>query len=98
MSERDCLQCGESQTAIRASQQSRDPIHCAAVDYFGECEWELPRHRFRDWSDRELTGGWSVAPEYVVLYRRVMTPWDIADEHRSDKWRAEFRKEEDVGT
>ncbi len=97
MSDRDCLQCGESQAAIRASQQARDPIHCAAVDYFGECEWELPRHRFRDRTDKELTEAWSIAPAYVGHYRRVMSPWEIADEHRSAKWRAEFRKEEDGG-
>ncbi|RLP70883.1 hypothetical protein D9V30_00150 [Mycetocola reblochoni] len=54
MSERDCLQCGESQAAIRASQSARDPIFCGAVDYFGECEWEQERHRFRDWSDKKL--------------------------------------------
>ncbi|SJN20813.1 hypothetical protein FM119_02455 [Mycetocola reblochoni REB411] len=42
------------------------------MDYFGECEWEQERHRFRDWSDKELIEGWKVQPEHVDKYRRIM--------------------------
>jgi hypothetical protein len=41
-----CLACGESQAAIRASQRTNEPIFCAAVDYFGECDWTRDRHIF----------------------------------------------------
>lgn len=85
--ERLCLQCNESQGAIRASQRSQDPIFCGAVDYFGECLWDLPRHRFRDWSDRELVEGWRVKPEFVGLYRRILSGYEIADEHRVEEVR-----------
>ena len=80
MSERQCLQCGESQAAIRASQRAKEPIHCAAVDYFGECLWEAERHRFRDWSDKELIEGWKVKPDAVDKYRRITNAYEIADE------------------
>jgi hypothetical protein len=86
MSDRDerlCLQCNESEGAIRASQQRRDPIYCGAVDYFGEVEWEADRHRFKDWTDKELIEGWRVLPEFVHLYRRALSAYEFADEHRS---------------
>jgi len=76
-----CLQCNESQAAIRATQRLREPLHCGAVDYFGEAEWTAERHRFRDWTDRELIDGFGVKPEFVGLYRRVMSGYEIADEH-----------------
>lgn len=38
MSDRFCLQCGETEAAIKSSQSTPDPIFCGAVDYFGECE------------------------------------------------------------
>lgn len=84
MTERTCLQCGESEGAVRASQRARDPIYCAAVDYFGEVEWECDRHRFRDWSNRELIEGWRIKPEHVERYRRIMTGWEIDFAHRLD--------------
>ena len=80
--ERVCLQCGESQSAIKASQGTHDPIFCGAVDYFGELEWEAERHRFRDWSDRELTTMWRVRPEHVDKYRRIMSAYEIDPKHR----------------
>lgn len=83
MVDRDCLQCGESQAAIRHSQSIGDPIYCGAVDYFGECVWELPRHRFRDWSDKELIEGWRVLPEHVDKYRRCRYGYDIDPAHRT---------------
>ncbi|SJN33997.1 hypothetical protein FM119_08700 [Mycetocola reblochoni REB411] len=57
------------------------------MDYFGECEWEQERHRFRDWSDKELIEGWKVQPEHVDKYRRIMNGYEIADEHRIEGWR-----------
>lgn len=81
--ERRCLQCNESQGAIRASQREGDPIYCAAVDYEGDVLWEMPQHRFRDWTDRELIDVWRVLPEHVNLYRRILSAYDIADEHRA---------------
>lgn len=78
-----CLQCGESQAAIRSSQQRRDPIYCAAVDYFGECLWEADRHRFRPWTDGEL---WNmgILPAYMDRYRRIMSLYEVQDSHRRD--------------
>ena len=81
--ERKCLQCGESQAAIRASQQAKDPIYCGSVDYFGECEWEADRHRFRAWTDRELIDVWCVLPEHVDKYRRITNAYEISDAHRT---------------
>jgi hypothetical protein len=82
MDDRLCLQCNESEGAIRAAQRRRDPIYCGAVDYFGEVEWELPRHRFRDRSDRELAA-MHIAAEHFEEYRRLFSPWEIAPEHRT---------------
>lgn len=41
-----CYFCRESKAAIKYSQSTGDPIFCAEVDYFGECQWERDRHRF----------------------------------------------------
>lgn len=82
--ERFCLQCNESEAAIKASQRTKDPIYCGAVDCFGECSWEADRHRFRDWTDKELIEGWHVMPEHVDKYRRIMSGYEIANEHRTD--------------
>jgi hypothetical protein len=82
--ERRCLQCGESEAAIRASQRRGDPLYCAIVDYWGECEADWPRHRFRDTTDAELKA-WGVLPRYWYKYRRVFSGWEIADEHRVPK-------------
>lgn len=83
MSERPrcCLQCGESEGAIKASQRTSDPLYCAIVDFFGECEYEWPRHRFADVTDAELRA-WGVLPRYWHKYRRVMSGWEINDAHR----------------
>lgn len=78
----NCLYCNESRDAIRASQRRKDPIFCGAVDYFGEVEWEMPRHRFREWTDNELYNGWGVLPGFYDLYRRISNGWEISDEHR----------------
>lgn len=80
MSSVECLQCGVSREVIRASQQIKDPIYCGAVDYFGECLWEAEKHRFRDWTDKELVEGWKVKPEAVDKYRRITSSYEIADE------------------
>ena len=80
--ETQCLQCGEYKAAVVASQKTNEPIYCAEVDYFGECLWEADRHRFRDWSDKELIEGWGVLPEAVGKYRRIMSGYEIADEDR----------------
>ena len=87
MSDRSCLQCGEPEAAIKASQSTADPIFCGAEDHFGECEWEAERHRFRDWSDKELANGWMVRPEHFDKYRRITTSYEIADGHRTNEWR-----------
>ncbi|MCS4277932.1 hypothetical protein M2390_003148 [Mycetocola sp. BIGb0189] len=80
----ECLQCGERQEAIRASQGTQNPIFCAGVDYFGETDWEADRHRFRDRSDRELVR-MGVLPEYTHLYRRIKSRYEIADDHMVEK-------------
>ena len=48
-----CVQCGESEAAIKASQSKggQDQLYCATVDYFGECEAEWDRHRFTTWEN-----------------------------------------------
>ena len=48
MNERECVQCGESYKAVRASQRlgGQHVLHCAIVDYEGDCLEEFPRHRF----------------------------------------------------
>ncbi len=79
-----CLYCGESRGAIRASQRSQSPIFCGAVDYFGEVEWERDRHRFRSWSDQELYSVFHVKFEFADLYRRVLSPWEISKDHQLD--------------
>lgn len=79
--ERLCLQCNESEAAIRASQRAGDPLYCAIVDYFGECEVEFPRHRFRDNTDAELSA-WGILPRYWHKYRRTSSGWEIQDQHR----------------
>lgn len=81
-----CLYCEESQEAVRSSQRNRDPIYCAGIDYFGEVEWEAPRHRFRDWTDGELEE-MGVFPEYYDRYRRVTSQWGIRSEHRYEDTR-----------
>ena len=86
---RTCLQCGESEAAVRLSQQRRDPIFCASVDYWGETEWEMPRHRFRPWSDRELIESWGVLPRFVDRYRRIRSAWEISPEHRFPRLQVE---------
>jgi hypothetical protein len=82
MTDRKCLQCNESEAAIKASQRRRDPIFCGAVDYFGEVEWDLPHHRFREWTDRELVEGWRVLPDHVDKYRRIQNAYEIDPSHR----------------
>lgn len=42
----ECLNCGETKDAVRASQRRQEPILCALVDYFGEASDEWERHRF----------------------------------------------------
>ncbi|UDL16325.1 hypothetical protein SEA_ZOOMAN_41 [Microbacterium phage Zooman] len=79
-----CLQCGESQETIRYSQRNGDPIFCAGVDYFGETEWEAPRHRFRDWSYEELVN-MRILPQYHHLYPRVSSTWGIDPAHQSPR-------------
>ena len=79
MSERECLQCGERQEAIRASQRRGDPIYCATGDAY-EADYEWDRHRFRDLTDKELSG--LVLPEFFDLYRRIVSLWEVANEHK----------------
>lgn len=80
--DRICLQCGESQAVIRASQRTKYPIYCAIVSWDGETEADWERHRFRDQSDGQLMT-WGVLPEYWHLYRRVYSGWEIKEEHRT---------------
>lgn len=51
----ECVQCGESKAAIRASQRrgGLDVLFCAIVDCFGECEVDWDRHRFI-WTQRDV--------------------------------------------
>lgn len=44
-----CLQCDTGRYAVR-----RDDLSCGVVDTFGELEIEFPRHRWADWSNRDL--------------------------------------------
>lgn len=70
MSDRYCLQCGESEAAIKRTQRDGDPIYCAIVDYFGECSTDWARHRFADRTDKELDQI-GVLPELRDQYRRT---------------------------
>lgn len=44
-----CLQCDTGRYAVR-----REELSCGVVDVFGELEAEFARHRWADWSDRDL--------------------------------------------
>lgn len=82
--ERCCLQCGETEGAIKASQRSGDPIYCAGdFSYeYGEPGWEQDRHRFREWSDKELDY-YRIAPRYRHKYRRMnWNGYDIDPAHQ----------------
>lgn len=58
-----CLQCGETYAAVR-----QEKLDCAIIDhYFGEVSYEWNRHRWKEWSDKELA---YILPEYRDLYRR----------------------------
>src|SRR5690554_6254152 len=83
MSERRCLQCNEGEAAVRESQRRGNPLYCGGVDYFGEATWVADRHRFRDWTDKELIEQWRVLPEHVDRYRRIFSGYEIAKEHRA---------------
>lgn len=61
----NCLNCGEHRETVK-----RHGYHCATVDYFGECHEEWPRHRWADWTDKELAK-LGILPEHMDKYRRV---------------------------
>jgi len=44
-----CVQCGQTRDAIKESQRrgGYNKLLCATVDYFGECEADWERHRFK---------------------------------------------------
>lgn len=78
----ECLQCGETQAAIRAHQSRGEPFFCATVDYYGDCSEEWERHRFRDYTDKELH---FILPEFRHLYRRAFPGWGTPCEHTGKK-------------
>lgn len=65
MSDQYCLQCGESRAAVK-----RERLCCATVGYEGEAHDEWDRHRWRDWTDKELASI-GVLPEHYDKYRRA---------------------------
>lgn len=60
-----CLRCGQEREEVR-----RDKTFCATVDYFGHTDQDWERHRWRDWSDRELDRA-GVRPEAYDKHRRT---------------------------
>ena len=65
MSDQYCLQCGESRAAVK-----REGIFCADVASDGEPVYEWDRHRWRDWTDKELSNV-GILPEHYDKYRRA---------------------------
>lgn len=70
MSERECLQCGETPASIRRQGITL----CGIMEGYEtrELAYEFPRHRWADWSNKELTS-FGIKPEAFYKHRR--TPW-----------------------
>jgi hypothetical protein len=63
----ECLHCGQTRAGIK-----RDDTICGiegGYEYV-ELEEEWPRHRWADWSDRDLTG-FGIIPEAFERHRRT---------------------------
>lgn len=76
-----CLQCGESHGAVRAER-----LFCATVSAWEtvetEDEWE--RHRWADWSDRELDL-FGIVPDAYDRHRRtplLHMQWVACEDHK----------------
>lgn len=68
MSERWCLQCGETKSSIRA----QGIVLCGIVEGYEtpELAYEFPHHRWADWKDGELAR-FGVRPEAFDKHRRT---------------------------
>lgn len=68
MAERQCLQCGETRESLR---QNRIVV-CGIMSggETPELAEEFPRHRWADWTDRELAS-FGVKPEAFDRHRRT---------------------------
>lgn len=62
-----CLQCGERRSKVRA-----ESLFCCTVSGYEyvEVDQEWERHRWADWTDRELTRS-GIKPEAFEKYRRA---------------------------
>lgn len=69
MTDLECLHCGQTAGEVKENQ-----TFCATVDYYGECQDEWPKHRWKDWSDKTLTDI-GILPEHFDKYRR----FNVAD-------------------
>lgn len=58
-----CLNCDESRGAVRDNG-----IICCSVDYFGEVDQEFGNHRWKPWTDSELSR-MGIPPEAYEKYR-----------------------------
>lgn len=65
-----CVQCGESKAAVKASQQrgQAHAIHCAIVDYWGECTHDWDRHKFT-WTHTDQDRADAENAHWEALYR-----------------------------
>lgn len=65
--ELSCLHCGQSRDAVR-----RDALFCATVTRgeTAEVDGEWDRHRWADWTDRDLARA-GISPEAYDRYRRA---------------------------
>lgn len=78
-----CYLCNESKEAIKYSQRNtKSPIYCGAVDYFGECLWEADRHVFviteKSYKDDiQSENDWFVANgEEIDEKGNMILPWE----------------------
>lgn len=88
MSSEYCLQCGESRAAVE-----RERIFCTAGGHAGEPDYEWDRHRWRDWTDKELAAV-GVLPEHYDKYRDVQAH-DLVLINCHDRGREHIPLEED---
>jgi len=65
---RECLQCGETKASIKA----QGIIACCtmSVGEYAEVNDEWPQHRWKDWTDTELSRA-GVMPEAFERHRRT---------------------------
>lgn len=50
-SDQECLHCDQTRAVVKANG-----YYCATVGHDWECQEEWPRHRWADWTDKELAG------------------------------------------